>query len=809
MDQKTLFTLEYDKVLEKLADYAAFSASADLARNLRPSDQLTEARERQALTTEARFLLSVFADTTVGGSRDIRPLVNRAAQHGMLEPTDLLSIKYTLAAARDLSRSLAEQAEKLPLLAQLGSQLPPPPGIIEAITRTISDRGEVQDNASPRLSSLRSEIRVAHDRLMTRLQQMISDPHKSSMLQEAIITQRNGRYVIPLRAEFKGRIKSIIHDQSSSGATLFVEPLVTVELNNRWHELQLAERDEIRRILLELTDMIGNEAIPIREIVFNLARFDLALMFAKYAEDLEANEPELVAFEKRTDHHPGSIIRLRDARHPLLDSQKVVPIDVELDENTFGLVITGPNTGGKTVSLKTVGLMVLMAQSGLHIPAQSGSRLSIFKNVYADIGDEQSIEQSLSTFSGHITNITRVLKHADAHCLVLFDELGSGTDPQEGSALARALLSYLVRNKITCFVATHYPELKAFAHNTPGIINASMEFNLQSLKPTYHLMVGLPGRSNALAISERLGLPLEIVEDARSLVDPTELRAEDLLNEIHRQRGIARKERKNAEKSRMQARRVERELNERLAKVDLERLTILENARIAAEDQTRQLGEELEAIRKELSRAKLPLDTIKNLSDEIEQIEEDVSLPILPSRKKTIDSQKPLSIGEKIMVRTLGMKGVLTAIGEEDAEAQLGNLRVRVSFDDILRAGEEDEQGIENESGQPKISARARKALSIMNENPSRPSILHASPGMELDIRGEMSEDAIDKMDRFIESAYLSGMPFVRIIHGKGTGKLRQVVRDALSKSSLVDRWESGTDREGGDGVTVAFMGKD
>jgi len=809
MDQKTLFTLEYDKVLEKLANYAAFSASADLARNLRPSDQLAEVRERQALTTEARFLLSMFADTTVGGSRDIRPMVNRAAQHGILEPTDLLSIKYTLAAARDLSRSLAEQAEKLPLLAQLGSQLPPPPGIIEAITRTISDRGEVQDNASPRLSSLRSEIRVAHDRLMTRLQQMISDPHKSSMLQEAIITQRNGRYVIPLRAEFKGRIKSIVHDQSSSGATLFVEPLVTVELNNRWHELQLAERDEIRRILLELTDLIGNEANWIREIVFNLARFDLALMFGKYAEDLDANEPELMDFEKRNDHHPGSIIRIRDARHPLLDPQKVVPIDVELDDHTFGLVITGPNTGGKTVSLKTVGLMVLMAQSGLHIPAQSGSKISVFKNVYADIGDEQSIEQSLSTFSGHITNITRVLKHADAHSLVLFDELGSGTDPQEGSALARALLSYLVRNKITCFVATHYPELKAFAHNTPGIINASMEFNLQTLKPTYHLMVGLPGRSNALAISERLGLPLEIVEDARSLVDPTELRAEDLLNEIHRQRGIARKERKNAEKSRIQARKVERELNERLAKVEVERLSILETARKAAEEQTRQLGEELEAIRKDLSRAKLPLDSIKKVMEKVEIIEEDVSLPVLPSRKKTIDSRKPLSVGEKVMVRTLGMRGVLTAIGEEDAEAQLGNLRVRVSFDDLLRAGEEDDQNTENDSSQPKISSRARKALSIMNENPSKPTILHASPGMELDIRGEMAEDAIDKMDRFIESAYLSGMPFVRIIHGKGTGKLRQVVRERLSKSSFIDRWESGTDREGGEGVTVAFMGHD
>jgi DNA mismatch repair protein MutS2 len=809
MDQKTLITLEFDKVLEKLAGYAAFSASADLARNLRPSNLRAEAQERQVLTTEARLLLSMFADTTVGGSRDVRPLVNRAAQHGILEPADLLSIKSTLAAARDLSRSLAEQTEKMPLLAQLGGQLPPPAGIIEAITRTISERAEVLDNASPKLASLRSEIRVAYDRLMTRLQQMVSDPHKSTLLQEPIITQRNGRYVIPLRAEFKGRIKAIIHDQSASGATLFVEPLVTVELNNRWHELQLSERDEIRRILLELSDLVGNEAPRIREIVFNLARFDLALMLAKYAEDLVTSEPELLDFQKREDQHPGCVIRLRDARHPLLDQQKVVPIDVELDDATFGLVITGPNTGGKTVSLKTVGLMVLMAQSGMHIPAQSGSKLSVFREVYADIGDEQSIEQSLSTFSGHITNITRILKRADERSLVLFDELGSGTDPQEGSALARALLSYLVRAKITSLVATHYPELKAYAHNTPGITNASMEFNLQTLRPTYHLMVGLPGRSNALAISERLGLPLEIIEEARSLVDPTELRADDLLNEIHRQRGIARKERHNAERSRIQARKAERDLNERLAKVEEERLAILENARKAAEEQTRQVGQEIEALRKELSRARLPLESIKAAAEKVEIIEADVSTPVIPRSEKARHTQKALEVGEKIMVRTLGMKGVITAIGENDAEAQLGNLRVRVSFDDILRAGEEDAAGPQAASEQPKVSSRVRKALEKMDDTAPKGTLLRASPGLELDIRGELAEDGIDKMERFIEAAYLSGMPFVRIIHGKGTGRLRQAVRESLGKSSFVERWESGTDREGGEGVTVAFLSKD
>lgn len=804
MDQKTLITLEYDKILAKLAGYASFSTSADLARNLRPSNDHSEAIQRLAFTSEACFLRSIANEISVGGSRDIRPLVNRASQHGMLEAEDLLTIKQTLISARNLNRTLltSDHILRMPLLAQLGEELPPPSGIIEAISRTISERGEVLDNASSKLSSLRSEIKVAHDRLMTKLQQMLNDPHKSTMLQEPIITQRNGRYVIPLRAEFKGRIKAIIHDQSSSGATLFVEPLVTVELNNRWHELQLAERDEIRRILLELSDQIGYQAAAIRQIVFALARFDLALMMAKYAEDLQANEPELLSFQKREDHHPGSIIRLREARHPLLDPQQVVPIDIELDENTFGLVITGPNTGGKTVTLKTVGLLVLMAQSGMHIPTLSGACLTTFQDVYADIGDEQSIEQSLSTFSGHITNITRILKRANSHCLVLLDELGSGTDPQEGSALARALLSYLVRNKITNLVATHYPELKAFAHNTAGIINASMEFNLHTLKPTYHLMVGLPGRSNALAISEKLGLPAEIIEDARTLVDPDELKAEDLLEEIHRQSRVARKERRNAEKSRMQARKAERLLNERLEKIEQERVTILEKARQQAELETNTLSAELQAIRKELERTRQPVAGIKDLAERVEEVAAEIALPVLQKTSPETPARKPLAVGDKIQVRTLGLRGIISAIAENEVEVQLGNLRVRAALDDIVRTGEEEEPALD----QPKLNARVRKALAHSQSSAPQKVIVHPSPGMELDIRGEIAEDGLAKMDDFVESAYLAGMPFVRIIHGKGTGRLRQVVREALSKSHYIDRWESGTDNEGGEGVTVAFL---
>ena len=805
MDQKSIKTLEFDKVLAKLAEYAAFSASAEMARKLLPTADLAVAQERQALTAEARLLLSLNSDISVGGSRDIRPLVARAAQHGMLEAEDLLNVRYTLVTARELSRTLTEDAEKMPLLAEFGAQLPPPAGIIEAISRTISERGEVLDSASPKLGTIRREIKIAHDRLLSRLQQMISDPNKGKMLQEAIITQRNGRYVIPLRAEFKGRIKSIVHDQSASGATLFVEPLATVELNNEWHELQLKERDEVRRILLEISDLVGAQAEVIRNIVFTLAKFDLALMTAKYAEDIKASEPLLVPFDVRDDGHPGSVLQLREARHPLLDPEKVVPIDVVLDKDTFGVVITGPNTGGKTVSLKTVGLLTIMAQSGLQIPVLSGSKLTVFNNIFADIGDEQSIEQSLSTFSGHITNITRIFKIADRKSLVLFDELGSGTDPQEGSALARALLSFLVNNRISCLVATHYPELKAFAHSTPGITNASMEFNLHTLRPTYHLMIGLPGRSNALAISERLGLPAEIIEDARTMIDPAELKAEDLLNEIQRQNRMARKERQKAERSRMNARIAERNLNERLEKIEDERLSVLEKARQEAEEKSRRLENELDEVRKALTRARQPLEALKTIEEQVQDVQAEVEMPVIRKNSKPVTQSQPLRLGEKVQVRSLGLRGVITSLTENDVEVQIGNLRLRTGFIDLERPGVQPEPDSAAQQ-QPAMRSNVRRALQNMEQNQPGPSILHPSPGMELDIRGKLADDAIDSLNRFIESAYLADMPFVRIIHGKGTGRLRQVVREALSNSNYIDRWESGLDSEGGEGVTVAFL---
>ena len=799
MDVKSLTMLEFPKVLERLAGYADFSASAGLARALRPTADLAEALTRQAITSEARRLLSVKSEAGIGGARDVRPLAERAARSGVLLPAELLELKSTLIAARDLFRTLESKQAEYPHLAAIAQPLAPPPGLIEAISRTISDRGEVLDSASPKLASLRSEIKTAHERLLSRLQKMIQDPKNTPHLQEAIITMRNGRYVIPLRAESRGRIRAIVHDQSSSGATLFVEPLSVVELNNAWHELQLAERDEERRILSELSNQIGEHSPAIIAIVDALARLDLAFMCAKYAEDLHAAEPVLTAFRKTgREKHPGSVIVLYQARHPLLDPQTVVPVDVVLDENTYALVITGPNTGGKTVTLKTVGLLALMAQSGLHIPAQSGSTLSIFRNIYADIGDEQSIEQSLSTFSGHITNIVRILRRMDSFSLVLLDELGAGTDPQEGSALARAILGYLVEKRVTSLIATHYPELKAYAHATPGVVNASMEFDLRSLKPTYRLTIGLPGRSNALAIAERLGLPPEILSAARSMINPTDLRAEDLLDEIHRQRDLARKARSEADRLRSQAENMRRELAQRLEKIEEERRAILEKARREQEEEIAALRAELDALRRELQRARQPLDALKPLQERLEELQSEAEQPV---EGAPIELTRPLRLGEKVRLRSLQMEGVITALGQSEIEVQMGNLRLRARPEEIERPGSPPPQ--ENPSPTPPSAARRS---STARPAAARPAVFTPSPGMELDLRGQRADEAIEALQRYLESAYLSGMPFVRVIHGKGTGKLRQAVREFLKQNEFVASWETGLDSEGGEGVTVVHL---
>ncbi len=795
MNEKVLDTLEYHKIINRLEAYADFSASAALARQLRPTDDLEEAQTRQTATREARHILSLDADVSFQNARDLRPLIGLAKRDGVLEPGDLLAVKNTLIVSRTVRRVLENLADEAPYLSDYAFDLPQGLGLVDTISKTISDRGEVLDSASEKLGEIRREMKITSERMMSRMQRYISDPSTAKMLQEPIITQRSGRNVLPLRAEFKGRIKAVIHDQSASGATLFIEPLAVVEWNNRYRELELAERDEIRRILAELSRMVADHADSLNGMVSAMAELDLAFMCARYAEDLDAAEPQLVAFRETGDEkHPGSTIRLFRARHPLLDPKTVVPIDVDLDQETYALVITGPNTGGKTVTLKTVGLLILMAQSGLQIPVQSGSTLSIFKDVFADIGDEQSIEQSLSTFSGHVTNIVDILAKANARSMVLLDELGAGTDPQEGSALARAVMTHLLDRSITCMIATHYPELKAYAHATPGVSNASVEFNLKSLKPTYHLIIGLPGRSNALAIAERLGLRESIIQAARAEINPLDLRAEDLLDEIHRQRDQARHAREEADFALREAEQMRNELAQRLDAIEDERLGVLEAARQEAEADLTRLREDLENLRRQLARARQPLEAVDEVEEVVEVMEEEVAEPIVRKEpQKLVRKPKgPLRLGEKVHLRSIDQDGVVTAISEDEVEVQIGMLRIRARLSDVVRRGVPEEA---EEKPKPK-EKKGRITLPQVQD----------SPGVELDLRGQRVDEGLDAMDRYLERAYMAGLPFVRIIHGKGTGRLRENVRQELGRNPHVDRFEGGGRTEGGEGVTVAHL---
>ena len=793
MNPKSLILLEYPKILAKLKAFASFSASEALADALRPTSSLEKAQAMQQLTREARFLLSVNNELNFSGAVDMRPLVDLTLRSVTLEAIDLLAIRATLIISRTARRVLEDHRADAPRMAELAEGLTDGLGLVDLITRTISDRGEVLDSASEALGRIRSEMKVSHARLMERLSRYINDADSARMLQEPIITQRGGRYVLPLRAEFKGRIKAIVHDQSASGATLFIEPIAVVEWNNKVRELELQERDEVLRVLHGLSMRIAEQAESLKLSVEAMAALDLALMKARYAEELRAVEPELVPFaEKTPEFHPGSVIMLRRARHPLLDPDKVVPIDVVLDEQTFSVVLTGPNTGGKTVSLKTVGLLVLMAQSGMQIPAQSGSRLSLFRDVFADIGDEQSIEQSLSTFSGHISQLVRILKRADYRSLVLLDELGAGTDPQEGSALARAVLTYLLERRITNIVATHYPELKTFAHATKGVINASLEFNLDTLKPTYHLILGLPGRSNALAIAERLGLAKEIVDDARTELNPTDLRAEDLLDEIHRQRDLTRANYEESEKVRRDLEEQRAKLIARLNRLEEEKAGILEKASQKAEEELEALRAELGDLRRGMLRKNESVTELEPILEKLEQVEERQEKA---ARKKRQPKPKlgsgPLKPGERVMVRRLKTEGVVTSANDDEIEVQVGMLRMRLKPQEVERKAAPD---FNAPVEAPKPTAGKTQLPSV------------ASPGMELDLRGMRVEDALDKLDAYLEQGYLSGLLFGRIIHGKGTGALRQAVRDVLEHSHLVKRWEQGGEKEGGDGVSVAFF---
>jgi DNA mismatch repair protein MutS2 len=783
MNPKYLQILELPKILERLAEHTSFSAGRTLALALQPSPDLDEVARRQGETSEARALLDDRADVSLGGARDVRPLVDRAEHGAILLPDELLDIHGTLVSGRTLRRSITRLRSEFPRLASIAGRIEECPNVIAEIARCINDRAEVVDGASPKLARVRGELKVAHQRLLDKLDRIVASSSNAAFLQEAFVTQRGGRYVIPLKSDFKGRIPGIIHDQSASGATVFVEPLSTVGLNNRWRELQLEEEREVQRILAGLSNLVAEEGKFIERTVESLAELDLAFAKAKYAEEIEGVEPKLVAFRKVAgDLHPGSSIQLIKARHPLIDSARVVPIDVHLSDDYFIVIITGPNTGGKTVSLKTVGLLSLMNQCGLAIPADQGSSLSVFGEIYADIGDEQSIEQSLSTFSAHITNVINILDQAGEHSLVLLDDLGAGTDPGEGSAIARALLSNLLRRKITAFISTHYPELKFYAHTTPGVENACVEFDLETLSPTYELSIGLPGRSNAFAITRRLGLSPEIVSEAESLVSPESLETEGLLAEIKQAHQEALASQEAAEAARYRVEELEGRLRQELGDIGRTRREILGTAREEAQRELREMRAELRRIRAGLGMTDVTRERVAQAEGSLASLEPE---PVEPIIRPRFLPQEAFSLGDTVWVAGLQATGEITELAGDEAEVQVGSFRIRAEVADLELRGR---------AANPEIAERAVSVPKV------------ASPGLELNLRGQTTEEALPRLDKYLNDAYLAGLPQARIIHGKGTGVLRRVVREFVASHPLAASYRPGDRYEGGEGATVVEL---
>jgi DNA mismatch repair protein MutS2 len=792
LHETVLRKLEYPEIVRRLAEACHFSVAAERALETGPSGEATQVEYLLSITDEAVDLITSFPDLTIGGARDIRDPVGRASKGGRLQPADLLLVLDTIQAARQLKRSffrIPAAETRFTGLTDFAIHLAELHNLEADIARSINARGDVLDTASAELGRIRREIRVQHSRLMDRLNSYLSSAKSGGALQDALITMRDGRYVIPVRSDARASIPGVVHDTSSSGQTLFIEPLAIVELNNKWREAQLEEQHEIDRILDALSDDVGIASEALLLSVDAAAAIDLAMAKARLAFSMRATRPNVwKGVNSNRDGHLTHRIDLKNARHPLLDQDQVVPTTIELGSSYRVLLITGPNTGGKTVALKTVGLLTLMAQSGLYIPADDDSIVSVFPAVFVDIGDEQSIAQSLSTFSGHMKTVVQMLRHVSSDSLVLLDELGAGTDPQEGSALARAIISSLLKTGPLVIGTTHYSEVKAFAYATAGVENASVEFDVKSLAPTYRLMIGVPGRSNALAIAKRLGMPRAILDDAATLVDPDELRADTLLQDI-------RKRKEEAEVALASSRQEQAEIERLRAVIEQERRDAETARREARAEALAEAEVELAEIRDTLRRLQRDREMIGATRTHVEQRQQEVdraaqiakefrrkSAPPPPPQNQTPKTIRP---GDKVMIESLGEHGeVLTVVGNE-ADVQFGALKMRQPLSGLRRLG------------RAKDDRREQQHVAV--------APLPYVP-MEIDIRGNRAGEIDGLLESYLHEAYRGGLPLVRIIHGKGTGALRQVVRDLLRTNPIVERHESAAANEGGDGATVAYL---
>lgn len=783
MDQLVLDSLEFDKVLDRLAQFAASDLGKASVMKIRPLSDLSYLDRIQEETQNAVDLLLAFSNPPLFGIHEIRPAVKRAALGGVITMGQLLEIAESLRVSRALI-DFCKEAEPSHFVAEIRS-LFVQRGLEEEITNAIEADGVMSDSASSELFRIRRAIKAKQESVRGKLNDIMISAGQAGHLSENLITMRDGRYVLPVKAKSRGAFHGLVHDQSASGATVFMEPLAIVELNNEIRDLEGQEKEEIQRILADFSMEVASFADEISGNEGKLVYIDKTFAKGKYALAISGSRPVFTSDRS---------IELNEARHPLL-GKDVVPINFALGKDYTSLIITGPNTGGKTVTLKTVGLLQAMGQSGLQIPCRSNSKLGVFRSIFADIGDKQSIELSLSTFSASMDNIIKILDRADENSLLLFDEIGSGTDPVEGAALAMAILTRLTQRGIRTVATTHYSELKLFAIRTPGVQNASVEFDVQTLSPTYRLQIGLPGRSNAFEITKRLGMPEDLLEEARNLVDSDSVQFEDVLQDIEKSRRETQAARETMERERETYQTQLAAMKKDLTKSREEYERKLESAKKEARELIQEAKDRAQAMIRETKRTIDQLDDTRDLDRTLTHVNDQAKAMAgklggagaVKKKRGPHQPPKGLKLGESVEVLSLGDEGTIVDGPDKngDVMVQVGILKIKSNVKDLRR--------IEEETGQASKGGQTRVLI-------NRPAPTGMS--LELDLRGERFESAMDRVDRYLDDAVLAGLEKVRIIHGKGTGALRQGVQDFLRRDRRVNTYDFAKPDQGGTGVT-------
>ncbi len=790
MNTKSLKTLEYDKIILQLEEYASSPLGQKLCRQLLPSIDIQEIRISQAETSDALDRVRQKGSLSFSGLRDVTDSLKRLEIGSFLGIAELLAISSILTIAAKAKAYGRHEESELPddSLEEMFQMLEPLTPLNAEIKRCILSEEEISDDASPGLRHVRRSMKTINDRVHSQLNSLLNS--NRNFLQDAVVTMRDGRYCLPVKAEYKSQVAGMVHDQSSTGSTLFIEPMSVIQLNNQLRELELQEKKEIEAVLADLSNQTAPHIEEIRTNQELLAKLDFIFAKAALSRHYKGSEPIF---------NTQGFLNIKDGRHPLLDQTKVVPINIHLGKTFDLLVVTGPNTGGKTVSLKTVGLFTLMGQAGLHIPAFEGSELAVFEEVFADIGDEQSIEQSLSTFSAHMTNIVSILAQADSHSLCLFDELGAGTDPTEGAALAIAVLSFLHNMKCRTMATTHYSELKVYALTTPGVENACCEFSVENLQPTYRLLIGIPGKSNAFAISKKLGLPDFIIEDAKNHLESNDETFEDVLAHLEESRLMIEKEQEEIRLYKEEAAKLKNRLAEKESRLEQRREKLLRQANEDAQKILREAKETADQTIKNINRLASSSGAAKELEAERTKLREkmnqvDQKLTVKTKGPKKTLSAKSLRIGDSVKVLSLNLKGTVSTLpnAKGDLYVQMGILRSQVNIKDlelIMDPADSIADTSKQKTGSGKI--KVSKSFSV-------------SP--EINLIGMTTDEAVPLLDKYLDDAYLAHLPQVRVVHGRGTGALRNAVHKKLKKLKYVQEFRLGEFGEGDTGVTIVIF---